>query len=66
LQLLLPLHREGMQADTEQCPHLLPSHRIAGLQTVDPSQPSADPNTGALAALGVVAGEWDVALLGRI
>ena len=66
LQLLLPLRGEGMQADAEQRLHLLRSHRIASLQTVDPGQPGTDPHTGALTALGVVAGERDVALLGRI
>ena len=66
MQLLLPLRGEGMQADAEQRLHLLRGHRIASLQTVDPGQPGADPHTGALTALGVVAGERDVAFLGRI
>jgi hypothetical protein len=66
LQLLLPLRGERMEADAEQCPHLLRSHRIANLQTVDPSQSRPDPHTGVLTALGVVAGERDMALLGRI
>ena len=66
MQLLLPLRGERMEADAEQCPHLLRSHRIANLQTVDPSQSRPDPHTGVLTALGVVAGERDMALLGRI
>ena len=66
MQLLLPLRGEGMEADAEQCPHLLRSHRIASLETVDPGQSGADPHTGALTALGVVAGERDMAFLGRI
>ena len=66
LQLLLSLYREGMQADAEQRLHLLRGHRISGVQTVDPGQPGADPHTGCFATLGVVAGEWDVAFLGRI
>ena len=65
-ELLLPLRREGMQADAEQRLHLLRRYRIAGLQTVDPGQPGADPNARCFATLGVVAGEWDVAFLGHI
>src|SRR5215217_474921 len=55
-----------MKTDAEQRLHLLRCHRIANLQTVDASQPGTNPNARALTALGVVAGEWDVALLGRI
>jgi len=35
-ELLLPLRREGMQADAEQRLYLLRRYRIAGLQAVDP------------------------------
>jgi hypothetical protein len=66
LQLLLPLYREGMQADAEQYLHLLRGHRIARLQTVNSGQSGADPYAGRFAALGVVAGEWDMAFLGGI
>jgi hypothetical protein len=66
LQLLLPLRGERMKADAEQSSHLLRSYRIADLQTVDPGQPGANPNTRRLAAFGVVAGERDMAFLGRI
>ena len=65
-ELLLPLRREGMQADAEQRLHLLCGHRIAGLQSVDAGQPGADPNPGCFAALGVVAGERDMTFLGGI
>jgi hypothetical protein len=43
-----------MKAEAERCLHLLGSHRIASLQTVDAGQPGADPYTGRLTALGVV------------
>ena len=66
LQLLLPLRRQGMQTDPEQRLHLLRCHRIANPQTVDAGQPRPDPNPGGLTALGVVAGERDIALLGRV
>jgi hypothetical protein len=65
-QLPLPLRGEGMQANAEQRLHLLRGHRISGVQTVDTSQPGADPHAGALTQLGVVAGERNVAFLGRI
>jgi hypothetical protein len=65
-ELLHPQLCQRVQAAAEQGPHLLRSHRIAGLQTVDAGQPGADPHTWALTALGVIAGERDMALLGRI
>jgi hypothetical protein len=66
LQLLLPLRGERMKTDAEQCLHLLRSHRIASLQTVDAGQPGADPNARAFTAFGVVAGESDMAFFGCI
>jgi hypothetical protein len=60
------MRREGMQAHAEQRLHLLRGHRIPGLQTVDPGQPGTDPHTRCFATLAVVAGEWNVAFLGRI
>jgi hypothetical protein len=66
VQLLLPLRGQGMQPDAEQRLHLLRCHRITNLQTVDASQPGTNPHARAFTALGVVAGEWYVALLGRI
>jgi hypothetical protein len=65
-ELLLSLHREGMQAHAEQRLHLLRSHLIPGLHTVDAGQPRADPYTRCLTTLGVVAGEWNAAFFGRI
>jgi hypothetical protein len=65
-ELLLPLGSEGMQPDAEQRLHLLRRHRIAGVQTVDPGRPGADPHTRCFAALGVIAGECDMTFLCRI
>ena len=65
-ELFQPLRRQRMHPRAEQSPHLLPSHRIAGVQAIDARQASADPYPRALAPLGVVGSQPDVTLRGGI
>jgi hypothetical protein len=66
VQLLQPCLGQRMQPAPEQSPHLLRRHRIAHVQTVDTRHAGPDPHPGRLAPLGVIRGEPDVSLVGRV
>jgi hypothetical protein len=66
VQLLLPLGSKRMQPRPEERLHLLDRDRIARVEAIDPSQSRANPHAGRLTALGVVGGQSDMTLLGRI
>jgi hypothetical protein len=65
-QLLQPQLGQRMQPTPEQSTHLLRRHRIAHVQTVDTCHAGTDPHPRRLTPLGVVRGEPDVSLVGRV
>ena len=66
VQLGGPLGRERVVSGPEQRQHLLRGHHVPGIEAVDAGHPGTHPDTGDLAALGVVAGQPDVALVGGV
>ena len=58
-----PLVGQRVMPGAEEARHVLGRDDIAGLQAVDPGHPGADPGSGGLALLGVVARQPGVALL---
>ena len=66
VQRVHALLREGVHSGAEQVLHLLGGHLVAGVQTVDAGHPRPQPHAGALAALGVVGRQTEVALLGGV
>ena len=66
VQLLEPQLGQRMQPAPEQSAHLLRRHRVADVQTVDALHAGTDPHPRRLAPLGVVRGEPDVSLVGRV
>ncbi len=66
VQRIHTLLREGVHSGAEQVLHLLGGHLVAGVQTVDAGHPRPQPHAGALAALGAVGRQTEVALLGGV
>ena len=65
-QLLQPLRRQRMHPYAEQRPHLLRSHRVVRLQTVNSGHAGSDPRARRLAPLGIVGRECYMTLSGSV
>ena len=65
-QLPEPCLGQRVQTATKQRSHLLPGHRIADGQALDPPHPGTDPHPRRLTPFGVVRRQTGMTFLGRI